>query len=91
MAVGGGGNGTEGIYCRAPGPIILTVYTTGWGQFIAQYLTLPVSNEAVAGTSARSFVFTNIINQVKSGDFVGRCLQAASSVLPVAGTLHCSH
>lgn len=47
----------------------------GWGQFLAQYLTLPVVNNAVAGTSARSFttlgLFTTLINEVSSGDFVG--------------------
>lgn len=47
---------------------------TGWGQYLAQYLTLPVVNDAIAGTSARSYTdagnFTDIINAVQSGDFV---------------------
>jgi len=48
--------------------------TDGWGQYLAQYLTLPVVNDAVAGRSARSYTdegrFTTLINTVKSGDFV---------------------
>ncbi|EIM91051.1 SGNH hydrolase [Stereum hirsutum FP-91666 SS1] len=48
--------------------------TDGWGQYLAQYLTLPVVNDAIAGTSARSYTdagnFTSIINGVQSGDFV---------------------
>lgn len=52
---------------------------SGWGQYLAQYLTLPVSNQAIAGRSARSFTtegrFSTIINEVVSGDFVGQwCL-----------------
>ncbi|KAF9074832.1 SGNH hydrolase [Rhodocollybia butyracea] len=57
MASGGGGAGTD-----------------GWGQFVGQYLTIPISNKAVAGTSARSYtaegLFTAIINEVVTGDFV---------------------
>jgi len=48
--------------------------TDGWGQYLSQYLTLPVVNMAVGGTSARSYTdqgrFTTIINTVKAGDFV---------------------
>ncbi|KAE9398460.1 SGNH hydrolase [Gymnopus androsaceus JB14] len=59
MAPGGDGAGTG---------------TDGWGQYLAQYITLPVSNQAIAGRSARSFTeegrFTTIINEVKAGDFV---------------------
>ncbi|KAF8899039.1 SGNH hydrolase [Infundibulicybe gibba] len=48
--------------------------TEGWGQFLGQYLTIPVVNSAVAGRSARSYTdegrFTTLINTVKSGDFV---------------------
>ncbi|KIK70688.1 carbohydrate esterase family 12 protein [Collybiopsis luxurians FD-317 M1] len=48
--------------------------TAGWGQFVGQYLTLPISNQAIAGRSARSYTdegrFTTIINEVKAGDFV---------------------
>ncbi|KAL0951562.1 hypothetical protein HGRIS_008244 [Hohenbuehelia grisea] len=46
----------------------------GWGQFLAQYLTIPVVNSAIAGRSARSYTdegrFNTLINTVKSGDFV---------------------
>jgi len=59
MAPGGDGAGTG---------------TDGWGQFLAQYLTIPVVNNAVAGTSARSFttlgLFATLIEEVSSGDFV---------------------
>ncbi|KAF9567011.1 SGNH hydrolase [Agrocybe pediades] len=48
--------------------------TDGWGQYLAQYLTLPVVNNAVAGRSARSYTdegrFNTLINTVKAGDFV---------------------
>jgi len=49
---------------------------TGWGVYIGNYLnsSLTVVNDAVAGTSARSFTrggnFASLINSVKSGDFV---------------------
>ncbi|PPQ78554.1 hypothetical protein CVT24_001649 [Panaeolus cyanescens] len=46
----------------------------GWGQYLAQYLTIPVVNSAVAGRSSRSYTdegrFNNLVNTVKSGDFV---------------------
>ncbi|KAJ7225361.1 rhamnogalacturonan acetylesterase [Mycena pura] len=48
--------------------------TQGWGVPLTQFLTLPVVNDAVAGTSARSYSdqgrFTSLIAQVKAGDFV---------------------
>ncbi|KAF8216063.1 rhamnogalacturonan acetylesterase [Mycena galopus ATCC 62051] len=48
--------------------------TQGWGVPLSQFLTIPVVNDAVAGTSARSFTndgfFTSLIASVKSGDFV---------------------
>lgn len=46
----------------------------GWGQYFGQYMSIPVVNMALGGTSARSFTveghFTTIINTVKRGDFV---------------------
>lgn len=46
----------------------------GWGQYLGQYLSVPVVNDAVAGRSARSYSdeghFTTLINTVKSGHFV---------------------
>ncbi|KAF5385098.1 hypothetical protein D9615_001278 [Tricholomella constricta] len=46
----------------------------GWGQYLGQYLTVPVVNNAVAGRSSRSYTdegrFTTLINTVKSGDYV---------------------
>ncbi|KAF9469865.1 SGNH hydrolase [Collybia nuda] len=46
----------------------------GWGQYLGQYLTIPVVNNAVAGRSSRSYTeegrFTTIINTVKNGDYV---------------------
>ncbi|PPQ84910.1 hypothetical protein CVT25_004578 [Psilocybe cyanescens] len=48
--------------------------TDGWGQYLAQYVTLSVNNLGVAGRSARSYTeegrFASLINAVKSGDFV---------------------
>jgi len=48
--------------------------TDGWGQYLGQYLTIPVVNDAIAGRSARSYTdegrFTTLINTVKKGDFV---------------------
>ncbi|KAF9486314.1 SGNH hydrolase [Pholiota conissans] len=48
--------------------------TDGWGQYIGQYLSIPVVNMAIGGRSARSYSdegrFTTIINTVKAGDFV---------------------
>ncbi|PPQ73100.1 hypothetical protein CVT24_009436 [Panaeolus cyanescens] len=46
----------------------------GWGQYLGQFLNIPVVNMAIGGRSARSFTeegrFNTIINTVKSGDFV---------------------
>lgn len=46
----------------------------GWGQYLSQYLTLPIVNDAVAGRSARSYTdegrFTTLYNTVNQGDFV---------------------
>jgi rhamnogalacturonan acetylesterase len=46
----------------------------GWGQYLAQYLTLPVVNLAIAGRSSRSYTdegrFTTLINSAKAGDYV---------------------
>ncbi|KAJ7070883.1 rhamnogalacturonan acetylesterase [Mycena amicta] len=48
--------------------------TDGWGQYLGQYLTIPVVNDAIAGRSARSYTdegrFTTVINTAKAGDFV---------------------
>ncbi|KAF5392280.1 hypothetical protein D9757_001484 [Collybiopsis confluens] len=48
--------------------------TQGWGVLLGQFLSLPVTNNAVAGTSARTFttlgLFNSLINEVKAGDFV---------------------
>jgi len=58
MALGGSGSGN----------------TDGWGQYIGQFLNIPVVNDAVGGTSARSYTdqgrFTTLYNTVKKGDFV---------------------
>lgn len=46
----------------------------GWGQYLGQYLTIPVVNNAIAGRSSRSYTdegrFTTLMNTVKSGDYV---------------------
>lgn len=46
----------------------------GWGQYITPYMSLTVSNQAVAGRSARSYTregrFATIASKVQSGDFV---------------------
>ncbi|KAG6868872.1 hypothetical protein C0993_008620 [Termitomyces sp. T159_Od127] len=48
--------------------------TDGWGQYLGQYLTIPVINRAIAGRSARSYTdegrFTSLIDEVQSGDYV---------------------
>lgn len=33
----------------------INILCTGWGQFLGQYLNIPVVNQAVGGESARSF------------------------------------
>ncbi|KAG6901809.1 hypothetical protein C0995_007608 [Termitomyces sp. Mi166 len=57
MAAGGGGAGTQ-----------------GWGVPLTQYFSISAVNDAVAGESARSYseqgLFTNLVNSVKSGDYV---------------------
>ncbi|KAF7303301.1 Rhamnogalacturonan acetylesterase [Mycena kentingensis (nom. inval.)] len=59
MALGGGG-GNSG--------------TQGWGVPVASFFNIPVKNNAVGGTSARSYSdqgrFTTIVNSVRAGDFV---------------------
>ena len=46
----------------------------GWGAYLTNYISLAVTNEAIAGRSARSFTregrFDTIASQVKSGDYV---------------------
>ncbi|KAK7754695.1 hypothetical protein SLS62_003252 [Diatrype stigma] len=48
--------------------------TDGWGQYIANYVTIPVVNKAIGGRSARSYSnegrFTEIEGLVQSGDIV---------------------
>lgn len=48
--------------------------TDGWGDQVTKYLSLPVSNMAIAGRSARSYTregrFTTVINSVKAGDYI---------------------
>ncbi|OBT40162.1 hypothetical protein VE00_08823 [Pseudogymnoascus sp. WSF 3629] len=59
MAKNGGGSGTG---------------TDGWGQYLADSLSIPVVNNAIGGRSARSFTregrFDAIINTVVCGDIV---------------------
>ncbi|KAG9025655.1 Rhamnogalacturonan acetylesterase [Tulasnella sp. JGI-2019a] len=58
MAKGGGGDGA----------------TDGWGQYLAQYITRAVVNDAIGGRSARSYTregrFTAVAAAVVQGDFV---------------------
>ncbi|KAJ5297238.1 uncharacterized protein N7443_008131 [Penicillium atrosanguineum] len=48
--------------------------TAGWGEYVAPYTTSTVSNQAVAGRSARSYTregrFNTIAEEVQSGDWV---------------------
>lgn len=48
----------------------------GWGQYLGQYLSLPVVNNAIAGRSARSYTdegrFTSLINAAQKGDYVSK-------------------
>ncbi|ESK90914.1 rhamnogalacturonan acetylesterase [Moniliophthora roreri MCA 2997] len=48
--------------------------TDGWGQYLQQYMSIPVVNSAIAGRSSRSYTdegrFNTLINTVKSGDYV---------------------
>lgn len=70
----GSGTGTNGDFLRPSDVSPKLMITLGWGEYLAQFLTIPVVNKAVGGTSARSYSeqgrFTTIINAVKSGDFV---------------------
>lgn len=76
MAKGGGGSGTEGKLARFyPAYVeLIVVLHSGWGQFLGQFLTIPVVNDAVAGTSARSYsdlgFFATLINKVEKSDYV---------------------
>ncbi|KAK0634044.1 SGNH hydrolase-type esterase domain-containing protein [Immersiella caudata] len=46
----------------------------GWGPYLSKYITLPVTNKAISGRSARSFTnegrFTEIERSLVSGDIV---------------------
>lgn len=46
----------------------------GWGPYLSKYLTVPVTNKAISGRSARSFTnegrFTEIERAIASGDIV---------------------
>ncbi|EME40819.1 carbohydrate esterase family 12 protein [Dothistroma septosporum NZE10] len=48
--------------------------TEGWGAFLPNYTSLAVSNEAIAGQSARSFTregrFAAVVATIKQGDYV---------------------
>ncbi|KAG9013099.1 Rhamnogalacturonan acetylesterase [Tulasnella sp. JGI-2019a] len=48
--------------------------TDGWGQYLAQYITRPVVNDAIGGRSARSYTregrFAAVAAAVVQGDFV---------------------
>ncbi|KAG6901810.1 hypothetical protein C0995_007609 [Termitomyces sp. Mi166 len=74
MAKGGGGGGTDGAVIYPFPEIPAEVFCPGWGQYLEQYLTVPVINRAIAGRSARSYTdegrFTSLINEVQSGDYV---------------------
>jgi rhamnogalacturonan acetylesterase len=47
---------------------------TGWGQYLPYSLTLPITNDAIGGRSARSFTvenrFSAIAKDISPGDFV---------------------
>lgn len=49
-------------------------YTDGWGNFVSQYVSIPVINKAIGGRSARSYTregrFTEVIQAAKQGDYV---------------------
>ena len=57
-----------------------TFCVVGWGQYLGQYLSLPVVNNAIAGRSARSYTdegrFTSLINAAQKGDYVGKFLDS---------------
>ncbi|KAE9398459.1 rhamnogalacturonan acetylesterase [Gymnopus androsaceus JB14] len=64
----------QSVYLAGDSTMAATGDGSGWGAFLGDYLTLPVINNAVAGTSARSYtalgLFTTLIDEVESGDFV---------------------
>lgn len=74
MAKGGGGAGTDGENDSFSYLRLSLTHFLGWGQYLAQYLTIPVVNQAIAGRSARSYTdegrFTTLINAAQKGDFV---------------------
>ncbi|TFL04959.1 Rhamnogalacturonan acetylesterase [Pterulicium gracile] len=49
-------------------------YTAGWGQYIGNYLNIPIDYAAIGGRSSRSYTregrFTALANKVVSGDYV---------------------
>ena len=73
MAKDGGGSGTNGKLILLQKTKQKLIYS-GWGQYVSPYTIWDVSNQAIAGRSARSFTrdgrFTTIANEVKSGDWV---------------------
>ncbi|KAJ5549475.1 CAZyme family CE12 [Penicillium frequentans] len=48
--------------------------TNGWAEYVSTYTTWTISNQAIAGRSARSYTrdgrFTTIANEVQAGDWV---------------------
>jgi rhamnogalacturonan acetylesterase len=72
MAKGGGGSSTAGMFYPSFDQIILT--HPGWGEYVTPYTSLTVSNQAIAGRSARSYNregrFNAIADVVQSGDWV---------------------
>ncbi|KAJ5639116.1 Rhamnogalacturonan acetylesterase RgaE [Penicillium longicatenatum] len=48
--------------------------TNGWAEYVSTFTTSTISNQAIAGRSARSYTregrFTTIANEVKAGDWV---------------------
>ena len=75
MAKNGGGSGTQGKE-NHPRKKTIASHTLdpGWGQYVSHYTTDTLSNQAVAGRSARSYTregrFSTIASEVKSGDWV---------------------
>ena len=77
MAKGGGGSGTDGK-SQGKSPFARYIYNalvkTGWGLHIAPFVSGTVSNQAVAGRSARSYTreqrFQAITDVLKPGDYV---------------------
>ncbi|KAL4866755.1 hypothetical protein BDV12DRAFT_130416 [Aspergillus spectabilis] len=56
------------------GDSTMATSTSGWGDFIASSLSIPISNKAIGGRSARSFTregrFQAIADVLQSGDYV---------------------